>query len=450
MVNEPHDAASLLARLEQDGIDYLWVNYHDYSGIAGAKSIPRSSFRSAVEDGVVFALANLNMDINDLQATTATMLADSGDFLAVPDPRSYAVLPRYPRTARVNGWMRATDGQPWQGCPRTRLQAIVDELKDEGYSTYVALEPEFYLLHRDQDGEYVPVNTSRMFTEVGLAIEDEFVRQVMEDLESQGVRVPQLGKEYAPGQYELSIRHTDPITAVDHYYAAKSAVRDAARAQGYVATFMPKPYANWTGNSLHVHVSIWDADGKRDLTPGSDHSSLSDIGNWFMGGLLRHINALTGLGSPTVNSYKRLLPGSWAPANTYWGYGNRSGVIRVPGVGDRRHIEHRSGDNSAQPAMLVTGLLAAGLDGIRNQIDPGPPFDRDIGHMTPDEIADAGIGYLPRNLPHALAALVADDVVAGAIGPEALKHFLTVKQNELDQYNLIVHPWERDSYLEVI
>lgn len=450
MVDDPHDAASFLARLEHDEIDYLWVNYHDYSGVAGAKSIPRSGFRSAVEDGVVFALANLNMDINDLQSATATMLADSGDFLAVPDPRSYAVLPRYPKTARVNSWMRATDGQPWQGCPRTRLQAIVDELKAEGYTTYVALEPEFYILHRDPDGNYVPVNNSRMFTEAGLAIEDQFVREVMEDLEAQGIRVPQFGKEYAPGQYELSIRHTDPIRAIDHYYAAKKAVRDAARAQGYVVTFMPKPYAHWTGNSLHVHVSVWDAEGKRDLTPGTGDSSLSDIGNWFMGGLLKHIDALTGLGSPTVNSYKRLLPGSWAPANTYWGYGNRSGVIRVPGVGDRRHIEHRSGDNSAQPEMLVTGILAAGLDGIRNQIDPGPPFDRDIGHMTPDEIAAAGIGYLPRNLPDALAALVADDVVAGAIGPEALKHFLAVKQNELDQYNLIVHPWERDSYLEVI
>ena len=126
-----------------------------------------ASFRSAVESGVVFALANLNMDINDVQATTATMLADSGDFLAVPDPRSYAVLPRYPRTARVNSWMRATDGQPWQGCPRTRLQGIVDELKAEGFSTCVALEPEFYLLRRGEDGGYAPVNNSRMFTEAG-------------------------------------------------------------------------------------------------------------------------------------------------------------------------------------------------------------------------------------------------------------------------------------------
>jgi glutamine synthetase len=450
MANEPQDAAALLARLERDGIEHLWVVYHDFSGRGSAKTIPKSGFRSAVHEGVVFALANLNMDALDHQAETATLLADSGDFLAVPDPRSYVQLPRFPNTAKVHAWMRATDGMPWQGCPRTRLQGMVDELEREGFSAYVALEPEFYLLHRTDDGNYAPVNRARMFSEEGLAIEDTFIREVLGDLAAMGITVPQFGKEYALGQYELSIRHTSPVEAVDHYYLLKSTVRDAARDRGYIATFMPKPYAAWTGNSMHAHVSVWDAAGERDLTASSeDTTSLSDIGRWFMGGLLHHIDALTGLGSPTVNSYKRLLPGSWAPANTYWGYGNRSGVIRVPGVGDRRHIELRSGDNSAQPALFVTGMLAAGMDGILGQMDPGPAFDRDIGHMTQDEIIEAGIGYLPRTLPEALAALEADEVIAGAVGPEALKHFLAVKRSELDQYNLDVHPWERHAYLEV-
>jgi glutamine synthetase len=328
---------------------------------------------------------------------------------------------------------------------------MVDEMRDEGYSAYLALEPEFYLLKRGDAGNYEPANRARMYTEEGLAIEDQFIRQAMGELAAMGIQVHQFGKEYNLGQYEMSVRHTDPITAVDHYYALKGAVRDAARDRGYVATFMPKPYAAWSGNGLHVHVSVWDAAGEHDLTASAnDETSLSEIGRWFVGGLLRHINALTGLGSPTVNSYKRLLPGSWAPGNPYWGYGNRSGVIRVPGVGDRRHIELRSGDNSAQPALFVTGLLAAGLDGIRHQIDPGSPFEGDVGHMTLEEIAGAGFGVLPRTLSEALAALEADDVVAGAVGPEALKHFLAVKRSELAQYDREVHPWERDTYLEVI
>jgi len=445
------DADELLRRLEQDGIEHFWVAYHDYSGVASAKTLPPESFRSTVRDGVVFAMANLDMDILDVQPPTATFLADSGDFLAVPDPRSYSVLPRFAKTARAYAWMRTSDGSPWQGCPRTRLEAIVDELSAEGYSVQVALEPEFYLLTRDGNGEYVPVNQTRMFTMEGLQAEQTFVARVVGELRTMGVTVAQLGKEYGRGQYEMSVRHGSPIQAIDDYWSLKEVVRDIARDFGYIATFMPKVYAGWVGNSLHVHLSVWDAAGQADVTASAaDQTSLSDVGSWFMGGLLKHAAALTGLGSPTVNSYKRLLPGSWAPANTYWGYGNRSGVARVPGIGKRRHIEYRSGDNSCNPALYLTGLLAAGLDGIRNQIDPGPPFQGDIGHLSAEEIERYGIGFLPRTLPEALASLENDRVVAGAVDDVALQHFLSVKRSELAQYELEVHPWERAAYLEVI
>lgn len=445
------NADELLRKLEQDRIEHFWVAYHDYSGIACAKSVPPESFRSTVRDGIVFAMANLDMDILDVQPTTATLLADSGDFLAVPDPRSYTILPRFPSTARANAWMRATDGSPWQGCPRTRLEAIDDELRRAGYSVQVALEPEFYLLKRQPNGDYSAINQTRMFTLEGLQVEQPFVARVVDELRAMGVSVPQIGKEYGRGQYEMSIRHGSPIQAIDDYWSLKEVVRDVAREFGYIATFMPKVYPDWVGNSLHVHLSVWDAAGQTDLTPADhDQTSLSDVGSWFLGGLLKHAAALTGLGSPTVNSYKRLLPGSWAPANTYWGYGNRSGVVRIPGVGKRRHIEYRSGDNTCQPALYLAGLLAAGLDGIRNRIDPGPPFQGDIGHLTAEEIERYKIGFLPRTLPDALSALERDDVVAGAVGAVALKHFLSVKRSERAQYDLEVHPWERAAYLEVI
>ncbi len=158
--------------------------------------------------------------------------------------------------------MRATDGSVWDGCPRTRLEAAIDELGDLGYSVQVALEPEFYLLRPGDGGDYQPVNTTRMFTRAGLATERVFIERVVDELRSMGVTVAQLGKEYGPGQYEMSVHHADPIRAVDDYFALKDAVRDLARDQGYVATFMPKPYAHWAGSSLHVHLSIWDADGR--------------------------------------------------------------------------------------------------------------------------------------------------------------------------------------------
>jgi glutamine synthetase len=451
MPDRPTDSAALLGALERDAIEHFWVVYHDYSGRAQAKTLPPESFRGAVEDGVVFAMANLNMTTYDHQATGATLLGDSGDFLVVPDPRSYAVLPRYPRAARCHAWMRATDGSVWDGCPRTRLEVAVADLRNLGYAVQVALEPEFYLLHRGDGAEYTPINTTRMFSQAGLATEQDFVSRVIDELRAMGVTVAQLGKEYGPGQYEMSVRHADPLRAVDDYFSLKEAVRDLAREQGYVATFMPKPYSHWAGVSLHVHLSLWDATGERDVTASAqDETSLSDEGSWFLAGMMSHLDALTGLGSPTVNSYKRLQPGSWAPANTYWGYGNRSGVVRIPGVGARRHLELRSPDNSCQPYLLLAGIIGAGADGLRRRLTPPPPFQGDIGHLSDEEIVRYGIGNLPRSLPAALDALERDEVVAAAVGETALKHFLTVKRQELADYETHVHPWERETYLEIV
>jgi glutamine synthetase len=227
-------------------------------------------------------------------------------------------------------------------------------------------------------------------------------------------------------------------------------LHDIAHLHGMVASLMPKPYEHFAGNSLHVHMSLWNREGTAELTrSGADDISLSQTAMWFMGGLLAHAPALTAIGSPTVNSYKRLLPGSWAPANTYWGRGNRSGVIRIPGVGSRRRIEYRSPDNTAQPYLLLCALLAAGLDGIKRQIDPGPAFEGDVGHLTPEEITRHHIGFLPRKLPEALAALESDELVCAALGPEILKHFLAVKRGELETYDTLVHEWERTTYLEL-
>jgi len=261
------DVPAMLERLQRDGIEHLWVVYHDYSGRAMAKTVPRASFETALTEGVVFALANLNMDIVDHQPPRATLLANTGDFLAVPDPRSYAVVPVAPKTARMYAWMRATDGSVWEGCPRTRLDKVVAELAQAGFSVQCAFEPEFYLLNKGPDGEYHPVNPTRMMTRDGLAAEINLVQRIMHDLELMGRRIPQFGKEYGPGQYEVSTYHGPPIKAVDDYLTLKDVIRDAARTSGYVASFMPKIYADWAGSSLHVHLSLWDAAGEDGPDP---------------------------------------------------------------------------------------------------------------------------------------------------------------------------------------
>jgi glutamine synthetase len=447
----PETADDLLARLEADGIERLWVVYRDYLGRGGGKVVPRESFQSAVRGGVVFARANLDFDHADHQLEGAEFLADSGDFLAVPDPRSYVPLPQFPHAARVHAHLREDDGAPWDGCPRTRLADAVDGLAAAGYRVMAALEPEFYLVRRDAAGDLHPVSTNPMFSAAGLAAEEPFLRRTLDLLAGMGVAVPQIGQEYSPGQYELSTSHADPLGAVDAYYAVREAVRDAAAESGCEATFMPKPYAGWSGNSLHVHLSVWDRDGRTDLTPEpTDQASLSDLGRHAVGGILAHVEALVGLGSPTVNSYKRLQPASWAPAHATWGVGNRSGVVRIPGHGRRRHLEYRASDNTAQPELLLVGLLAAVRDGIERRIEPAPPTQRDVGHMGADDLAAAGVGTLPRALAPALDALEGDPVVGGALGPTILRHTLALRRAELDRYEREVHAWERDTYARIV
>lgn len=442
----------LVGRLTDDGIEHLWLIYHDYSGRSCAKTVPSERFEKAVERGVVFTRANLNFTLEDHQAHGARFLADAGDFLAVPDPDSYAVLPYHERTARAHVFMRADDqGAPWEGCPRTALQSMLATYADAGLSVQVAFEPEFTLFRKTEDGDYAAADHYGMFTVAGLEAHYDLWQQIIETLQEMGVVVEQHGKEYGAGQYEMSTYHATPLKAVDDYLTLKEVVSALAREAGWIATFMPKPFSHLAGNGLHIHLSVWDAEGQNDLTKGeADDEPLSELGYHFVGGLLEHAHALTGLGAPLVNSYKRLLPGSWAPAHVCWGVGNRAALIRVPGLGRRRHLEFRSGDNAANPYIFLTAILAAGLDGIRSEIPAPDPITDDVGHLSDEEAAARGLERLPTSLPQAFAALERDRVIADALGSIILPEFLKVKRTELHEYNHHVHPWERRMYMESI
>lgn len=439
----------LLKRLDDDGIEHLSVIYHDYSGRSCAKTVPRERFGAVVRHGVVFARANLSFRVDDHQSEGASFLADTGDFLAVPDPDSYTPAPGQDAGGRVHAFMRTEDGSPWEGCPRERLLAMTEAFAERDLSVRVGLEPEFFLFERTPDGEYRPADRDGMFTLAGLDRHHGLWRTVMGDLRSMGIVLDQLGKEYGPAQYEGTPAHGAPLEAVDHYLAFREVVRNRAREAGWVASFMPKPYAELPGCGLHVHLSLWDRGGERELTPGEDGGEpLSEIGRRFAAGLLAHARGLTGIGSPIVNSYKRLLPGSWAPAHICWGVGNRSALVRIPGLGQRRRVEYRSGDNAANPFLYVCTLMAAGLDGIRNEMELPPPVGVDAGHLSTAEAQARGLEFLPSSLPDALDAFEADAVLTEALGPVISTEFLNVKCSELAAYDLTVHPWERAAYLE--
>lgn len=446
------DAQEVLARLESDGIEHLWVIFHDYSGRSCTKTVPKDKFADIFKNGVVFARADLDFNLEDHMAPGSMFTADTGDFLAVPDPNSYAVIPYRERTALMYAFMRDDDGAPWEACPRTQLERMVEVYATKGLSVRAAFESEFILFEPTDDGEYRPAATDGMFTVAGLDRHYSLCKLIIESLHGMSVSVEQLGKEYGPGQYEATTHYDEPTKAADDFCTFKEVVRALARDAGWVASFMPKPYDDMPGSGLHVHLSVWDAEGRRELSMGEgEEAPLSPLGRNFLGGLLAHAAALTAIGAPLVNSYKRLLPGTWAPAHICWGIGNRAALVRIPSMSRRRHMEFRSADCACNPFIFLTALMAAGLDGIRSQIEPPPPVDYDVGTISTREEAEArGVEFLPRSLPEALQALEADEVVARALGSIVLSEFLKVKRSELAAYNLHVHPWERKMYLEAI
>jgi glutamine synthetase len=442
------DRAAARKQLDEMGARHLWIAYTDYNGRTQAKSLPASRFESALRSGPSFARANLDFNLMDHMVDDAIFTADTGDFLATPDLDTLSPVPWVPHTARTLAWMRDSHGNPWDGCPRHALQRQLDAYAEQGYTVRAAYEPELCLFRRTAEGSAEPADRTGMFTLDGLDAHAELFAEISETLEAMGVDLEQLAPEYGQGQIEINIRHAPALKAADDLVTLRDAVKAIARRHGLIATFMPKPFAHLAGSGLHVHLSLWSANGEREMfaQPDRDHG-LSDIGLHFIAGLLRHAPALTGLGAPTVNSYKRLLPGSWAPAHAVWGIGNRSAMVRVPAP-DRPRVEVRCGDNTAQPYVYLAGLLAAGLDGIERQELPPAPANEDVGHLSSAEANNRGLQFLPRSAGEALDAVEADTVIAGALGATIHCEWLKVKRSELAAYATEVSAWERQVYLE--
>lgn len=445
-----------LERLERLDADFLWVVYHDYAGLARAKAVTRERFPEVVDRGVTWAKANWNIAINDHLIPDPRFAADSGDFLARPDPTTLVPVPYRARVAEALSDLVDDLGEPWDGDPRGRLKAQVAELGALGFEAHVALEAEFLLLQPTGEGGWVPADHGRMFTVDEIEARWDWSARLLDALATMGVPVHQFAREYGAGQYEVSLFPSDPVTAVDRFVLARQAVRGLARDEGLVATFMPKPYADLPGNGLHVHLSLWRPDGSDAIADPADPAGLNPTGLAAVAGLLAHAQGQAALGAPTPNSYKRLLPGSWAPAHVCWALGNRAALVRIPGRGTSRRLEYRSGDGSASPYLHVAGLLAAIVDGIRSGRAAPPPVTGDVGQWGDDEAAARGAARLPQSLGEALDALERDDALRAMLGPTIDDNYRAVKRYELACYDdeagaagaTEVTEWERATYLE--
>lgn len=429
-------------------IEFFLCSFVEMSGAPKAKLVPATHLDDMVAGSAGFA---------GFAAGEMGQGPHNSDMICYPDFRSISVLPWRPNVAWVAGDIKV-DEVEWPYCPRTILRNALAGAKKKGYMLNVGVEAEFMLLKRNEQGAYLPWDADD-----NLAKPCYDLRALNRNLDITTTLIQymqQLGwdpyandHEDANCQFELNYTYSDALTSADRYTFLKWMVKTVAEKHGLMATFMPKPFSYLTGNGGHCHTSLWDAEGRSNLfLDEKDEKGLSRMAYWFIGGILHHARALAAITSPIVNSYKRLVRGaprsgaSWAPVYITYGGNNRTQMIRIPGAG---RIENRIVDGACNPYLAMTGILAAGLDGIAHKIDPGPRNEENLYEMPEEELHRRKIRFLPTNLSEAVDCLEHDEVLCEALGQTYAKYYIEVKREEWRQYHQSVSQWELDRYLGV-
>lgn len=434
------------ALVKEKGIEFFLCSFVEMAGAPKAKVVPAAHLEMMAEEGAGFA---------GFAAGEMGQQPHDPDMANIPDFNSLTIVPWRDNFAWVPGNIHVND-QPWPFCPRTILQSQLDVAGKKGYVFNVGVEAEFMLLNQSDDGTYTPWDTLDTLSKPcydlrALHRNLDLMTTLLKYMQELGWDPYANDHEDANCQFEVNWVYSDAMTTADRHTFYKWMVKTIAEENGLMATFMPKPFSNLTGNGAHFHMSLWDAANKTNLfLDEGDENGLSQLAYWFVGGVLKHAKALTAVADPLVNSYKRLIRGAprsgatWAPVYVTYGGNNRTQMIRIPGPG---RIENRSGDGSANPYLAMSALLAAGLDGIEKKIDPGARNDENLYELSEDDLRARGIEFLPTNLSEALDAFEVDEVVRGALGEIYAENYLQVKRAEWKRYHDSVSGWEVENYL---
>jgi glutamine synthetase len=447
-------AAGLADRLEQDGIDYMLAQWVDIHGTPRCKGVPASALEQFLAGSAGFAgAATVGMGQGP----------HSHDLIGMPDLGSYTIVPWERGVVRFACDI-VVDGEPWPYCSRTALRRQIDKLAAAGYEMRVGVEAEHMLVSRRPDGSIVPHDPAGVDTLAkpcydfkGLSGSMPYLRELIGNMETLGWEPYATDHEDATAQFELNWKYADALTTADRYTFFKMMTSQVARRHGAIATHMPKPFSELTGNGSHFHFSLWDTEGRNAFLGPTDERGLgqSELAYQFLGGLIAHARALSALIAPTVNCYKRLSVGeyltgarsgfTWTPAFITYGDNNRTQMFRTPEAG---RFECRVVSGAVNPYLGIAGFIAAGLDGIERGLDPGEPMmGRNMYEMPLEEARAAGIRFVPQSLPEALDEFEADEVVQSALGPELAAEFLAVKRREWVRYHNTVGSWEVEEYL---
>jgi len=430
------ESTSVVTAAQAAGVQLVRFEYCDVSGVARAKSVHVSQLGHKLVEGVGLTRAQMAIDLLG-QVVPVAGMEPVGEIRLVPDPATWTVLPWAPATAGLLCDQLDHDRKDWGACPRAFLKRAIGAAADLGISVRASFENEYYVA-RMEEGRYVPDDApfgAPVYSAIGLDHHTQLLLDTVDALQAQGLEVESAINEYGPGQLEITVSPTDALGAADGQMKLRDTARGVAAQHGLVASFAPKPYPDRIGSGAHLHFSLWGDDGQSLLYDPGAEGGLSPRGRAFIAGVTAHLPALCALTTPSYNSFRRLQPNAWAAATTAWGFDNREAALRVasPFFGRETqsyNIELKASDPSANPYLALGGLILCGLDGIRRELDPGPPATRDPAALTPAELAAANIRALPHSMGEALDQLENDPLLTGALGDLLGRCYLAVRRSE--------------------
>ncbi|MBE3555876.1 MAG: type I glutamate--ammonia ligase [Firmicutes bacterium] len=432
----------ILREADEAGVNFIRLQFTDLLGILKNVEIPRNQLEKALDDKIMF----------DGSSIEGFVRIEESDMYLYPDYDTWMVFPWRPEgnvVARLICDIYNPDGTPFLGDPRRVLRRQVEHAKQMGFSAMnVGPEAEFFLFKLGEDHQPTtePSDEGSYFDLAPVDVGENCRRDIVLLLEQMGFEVEASHHEVATGQHEIDFKYADAITTADNLMTFKLVVRTVAQQHGLHATFMPKPVFGINGSGMHCHQSLFSGNENVFYDP-ADPMGLSSTARSYIAGILRHARGFAAITNPTVNSYKRLVPGYEAPVYVAWSGRNRSPLVRVPASrGLSTRIEVRNPDPAANPYLAFAAMLASGLDGIDQELNPPVPVDRNIYTMNEQERRQEGIVSLPADLHEALEALKADAVVTEALGEHVLTRFIEAKSIEWDMFRTQVHPWELKQY----
>ena len=431
--------------IKKEKILFIRLQFVDILGMPKNIVIPPNRLEDAFDNGIPFDGSSI--------AGYATI--EESDKIAKPDPESLVVLPEEVekrKSIKLNCDIYEPNGKRFSGDTKYILEKVMSKAKKMGYIYNTGPECEFFLFKKEDDTYTIIPNDAAGYFDLSHRDLAEGVRaDICMALDAMGVKTYTSHHEVSDGQHEINFHYSDAVTVADRVLTLKYVTKVIARKHNLHASFMPKPLFGKAGSGMHTHLSLFTLDGKNAFYNPRDKNKLSPLAKNFIGGLLEHIKEITAILNPTVNSYKRLVPGYEAPTYISWAHRNRSALIRIPtSRSSGTRCELRSPDLSGNPYLQFAVLLAAGLKGIEKKITPPESVEKNIYELSAREMEKYNIRHLPESLGHALAFMEESDLVKETLGDHVFNNFLHVKQNEWNKYRMQVTPWELDKYLPII